>query len=88
MEPGTHRVCLSYGDRRCGADRVRVGEPTAGLPNDHGSVPVGGGCSHDDSAGATVHLNRRADGDITGRHHSGPFFDNRGAGVSRPVSYQ
>ncbi len=88
MEPGTHRVCLSCGDRCCGAERVWVGEPAAGLPNNHGSVPAGGGCSHDDSAGATVHLNRCTDGDITGRHHSGAVFDNRGAGVSRRVSYR
>jgi len=95
MEPGTHRVCRSCGDRCCGTDRVRVDEPAAGLPNNHGSVSFGDGCSqqqqqqqHNDSAGATTHLNRRTDRNITGRHHSGVSHGNRNAGVSSRVSYQ
>jgi len=91
MEPGTHRVCLSCGDRCCGTDRVRVDEPAASLPNHHGSVTFGDGCSqqqHNDSASATTHLNRRTDRYITGRHHSGFSHGNRNAGVSHRVSYQ
>jgi len=91
LEPDTHETRLSWGNRCCGADRVRVGELPADTSTKHGFVAVDLGCSqqqYDGSAGATTHFSRRIDGATAGWYHSGASLDNGGDSVSSRVPHR